>query len=252
MLSILTLLAAATPGGDVDPAVAAAWAKQPDRAVAAAWATAGRPAATSPAQPKKPAPKKAAPEIAWLTDYDAAVAERDRTKKPVFILFTEPDTCIYCKKLEAGPLKDPAVIAELGKYVCLKVDLRTDAGLELEKKFSRQLRPALLVYRDGTVAGEWSGETTTDNLKALLRILPPPPPPQPQQQSSAHPPGYHTHTCVNGHTWGHTGRPGDDDHHCPICRQSQYVIDPPGRAVTPVQAHQTFQPMPTYRLGGTP
>ncbi len=43
---------------------------------------------------------------------------------------------------------------------------------------------------------------------------------------------YHTHTCINGHTWDHSVTTG---HNCPICGASQFVQDRTPRPVTIVQ-----------------
>ena len=66
--------------------------------------------------------------------------------------------------------------------------------------------------------------------------------PLPVQTSSAV--GYHTHTCVNGHTWDHSNGVG---HNCPVCGMAQYVQDSPRTTVQQYRpAVQTYSPQPVY------
>jgi hypothetical protein len=73
------------------------------------------------------------------------------TGKPVFVLFTSPEACVYCKKLEAGALKDPTLLKELEGYVCIKVDVTKD--LDVMEKYASlglavTLYPTIEVYKD--------------------------------------------------------------------------------------------------------
>jgi tetratricopeptide (TPR) repeat protein len=61
-------------------------------------------------------------EIAWRVDYDSARKEAVEKGRPLFLSFHTED-CFHCRRLEAGPFKDPAVVALVNeRYVPLHVD----------------------------------------------------------------------------------------------------------------------------------
>jgi tetratricopeptide (TPR) repeat protein len=61
-------------------------------------------------------------EIAWRADYDTARKEAVEKGRPLFLSFHTED-CFHCRRLEAGPFKDPAVVALVNeRYVPLHVD----------------------------------------------------------------------------------------------------------------------------------
>jgi tetratricopeptide (TPR) repeat protein len=61
-------------------------------------------------------------EIAWRADYDTARKEAVEKGRPLFLSFHTED-CFHCRRLEAGPFKDPAVVAVINeRYVPLHVD----------------------------------------------------------------------------------------------------------------------------------
>ena len=61
-------------------------------------------------------------EIAWRADYDTARKEAAEKGRPLFLSFHTQD-CFHCRRLEAGPFRDPAVIALVNeRYVPLHVD----------------------------------------------------------------------------------------------------------------------------------
>jgi tetratricopeptide (TPR) repeat protein len=61
-------------------------------------------------------------EIAWRPDYDTARKEAVEKGRPLFLAFHTED-CFHCRRLEAGPFRDPAVVALMNdRYVPLRVD----------------------------------------------------------------------------------------------------------------------------------
>jgi thiol:disulfide interchange protein DsbD len=97
-----------------------------------------------------------APE-AWITSYDAGLAEAKRTGKPVFIDFTG-FTCTNCRWMEANVFPVPEIQALMGSMV--KVQLFTDRKQEpylshkkrqLEQFGSIELPLYVLLKPDGTV-----------------------------------------------------------------------------------------------------
>ncbi|MEP6756191.1 MAG: cytochrome c biogenesis protein CcdA [Chthonomonadales bacterium] len=61
--------------------------------------------------------------IAWLSDYDAALAKGKAENKPVFVNFTGV-TCVNCREMEKNVLPQSEVVAELSKFI--PVELYTD------------------------------------------------------------------------------------------------------------------------------
>jgi tetratricopeptide (TPR) repeat protein len=61
-------------------------------------------------------------EISWRADYDMARKEAVEKGRPLFLSFHTED-CFHCRRLEAGPFRDPAVIALVNeRYVPLHID----------------------------------------------------------------------------------------------------------------------------------
>ena len=54
------------------------------------------------------APLPAAAESEWMKQYESAVAESKKQKKPIFVLFTNSTTCAPCKILKRDVLSKPA------------------------------------------------------------------------------------------------------------------------------------------------
>lgn len=67
--------------------------------------------------------------IAWLTDWDAAVAEARRTKKPILIDVYQDD-CGGCVRLEEETLADPMVTAQIAeRFIPVKLHLIEDRAV---------------------------------------------------------------------------------------------------------------------------
>jgi tetratricopeptide (TPR) repeat protein len=61
-------------------------------------------------------------EVTWRADYDVARKEASENGRPVFLEF-HTEECFHCRRLEAGPLRDPAIVALLNeRFVPLRVD----------------------------------------------------------------------------------------------------------------------------------
>ena len=61
-------------------------------------------------------------EVTWRADYDVARKEATENGRPVFLEF-HTEECFHCRRLEAGPLRDPSIVALLNeRFVPLRVD----------------------------------------------------------------------------------------------------------------------------------
>lgn len=68
-------------------------------------------------------------QILWRSDYNAARKEAAEKNRPLVIDFYT-DNCIWCQKLDAGPLRDATVAGILvDKFVALKVNADRTPGL---------------------------------------------------------------------------------------------------------------------------
>jgi len=109
--------------------------------------------------------------VVWRTDYNAARKEAADKGLPLCIVIGS-ENCFYCKKLEGGPLRNAAVLAELSSnFVPLKVDATTDPALPRALKV--QLYPTtVLAGPDGKIhayiEGYVDAERLLDNLKRAV------------------------------------------------------------------------------------
>jgi len=70
-----------------------------------------------------------APAITWLTDWETAIDEARKTKKPI-IIDVYQDDCGGCIRLEEETLADPAVVAEIERrFIPVKLHLFNDRAV---------------------------------------------------------------------------------------------------------------------------
>ena len=106
--------------------------------------------------------------VRWRTDYNSARKEASEKGLPIFLEITSDD-CFYCRKLEAGPLRDPGVASLLStQFVPLRVDGNAEAGL------CRSLRvtayPTLILAgADGKIHATLTGYQSADQLREYLK-----------------------------------------------------------------------------------
>lgn len=124
------------------------------------------------APPVKKAPPQAPPVVSSSSqeDYDAAYKRAVKEGKPLLILVGAKD-CVWCDKLEAGPLKDKAVLAELEKYVVVKV--KADETPKLVKGLGVEAYPTIVVAggEKMLVRGRVEGYVEADALAKQLKKL---------------------------------------------------------------------------------
>jgi thiol:disulfide interchange protein len=77
------------------------------------------------------ATKAHAEDVRWHRDLTSAVAEAERSNRPLFLLITSRD-CGWCRKLETTTLRDVRVVRKLnGDTIPLKIDADNPANSEL-------------------------------------------------------------------------------------------------------------------------
>ncbi|HEY1187715.1 MAG TPA: thioredoxin family protein [Gemmata sp.] len=123
------------------------------------------PALPAVAQPGRPA---AVPKITWHTDYNTARKEAQDKGLPLLIV-VGTDNCFYCRKLEAGPLRDPALAPMLATgFVPLKLDATRSP--ELAKALKVQLYPTtVLAAPDGKIHAFIEGYIETERLAEQMK-----------------------------------------------------------------------------------
>jgi thiol:disulfide interchange protein len=105
--------------------------------------------------------------VAWRTDYDAARKESAEKKLPMFVVVGTTD-CVYCRKLEGGPLKDAAVAEMLHQFVCLKLDAEKEPAVAKALKV-RAYPTVVAATADGTVRSFVEGYADAETLTAELK-----------------------------------------------------------------------------------
>ena len=110
----------------------------------------------------------AADPVTWRTDYNLARREAAEKGVPVFLVIGT-DNCFYCRKLEAGPFRDPAIVAQLThNFIPLKIDASKEPNLA--KVLKVQLYPTMvLAGPDGKIHAFIEGYLETDRLEDQLK-----------------------------------------------------------------------------------
>lgn len=71
-------------------------------------------------------------DITWRTDFAEATATAEKTQKPIVILFTGSDWCVWCLKAEKEIFDTPEFAAAAGdKFIFVKADFPLDKDMPL-------------------------------------------------------------------------------------------------------------------------
>ncbi len=121
------------------------------------------PATAQPVRPAAPAL-----QITWRTDYNTARKEAQDKGLPLLVV-VGTDDCFYCRKLEAGPLKDRSLTPLIATgYIPLKLDAK--AVPELAKALKVQMYPTtVLAGPDGKIHAFIEGYIETERLADLMK-----------------------------------------------------------------------------------
>jgi thioredoxin-related protein len=110
----------------------------------------------------------AADPVVWRTDYNAARKEAADKGLPLLVV-VGTENCFYCKKLEAGPCRDAAVVGQLvNNFIPLKIDASRDPNLARALKV--QLYPTIVFAGpDGKIHAFVEGYIDADRLAEHLK-----------------------------------------------------------------------------------
>lgn len=62
-------------------------------------------------------------QIHWMSNYNQALQASKDTSKPIFLLFTGTDWCVWCQKLEGEVLESQEFMQALGdRFIFVKLD----------------------------------------------------------------------------------------------------------------------------------
>lgn len=120
------------------------------------------------AQPARPVPAPAPAQLTWRTDYNTARKEAQEKGLPLLVVIGTED-CFYCRKLEGGPLKDPAITKLIGDgFIPLKLD--ASRAPDLAKALKVQLYPTtVLAAPDGKIHAFIEGYVEADRIAEQLK-----------------------------------------------------------------------------------
>jgi thioredoxin-related protein len=107
-------------------------------------------------------------EVVWRTDYAAARKEAQEKGLPI-VLVISSDNCFYCRKLEAGPLKDPSVTQLIASnFIPLK--LNASHAPDIAKALKVNLYPTtVLAGPDGKIHAFIEGYIESDRYAEQLK-----------------------------------------------------------------------------------
>ena len=110
----------------------------------------------------------AAEPVRWRTDYNTARKEASEKGLPIFLIIGT-ENCFYCRKLEAGPLRDASVAAQLKQnFIPLKVDANKEPSLAQALKV--QVYPTIVMAgADGKIVAFVEGYLEADRLGDQLK-----------------------------------------------------------------------------------
>lgn len=115
-------------------------------------------------------------QIQWRTDYDAARKESIEKGLPLFVKCYS-DGCYHCQRLDAGPLRDAAIVALLSeRYIPLTVDVTKSP--KLVEALRIQSYPTMIIAAtDGKIVafleGYHEAKPLTDHLQRALAVQTP-------------------------------------------------------------------------------
>lgn len=108
-------------------------------------------------------------DVKWF-NYGEGLTVAKKQSKKIFILF-RADWCGYCRKMEHGTFKDPAVVAYLKKhYISIKVDTEKNRDLAMQYKVMG-LPSCWFLKKDGEPIGNLPGYNGPEQFLNVLKMV---------------------------------------------------------------------------------
>jgi thioredoxin-like negative regulator of GroEL len=112
----------------------------------------------------------------WVTDFDRALAESQKTTKPIF-LDVFADWCVWCHKLEKEVYSDPKFKTYGNNYILARIDSEDGKrGSEVAQKYRIDSLPTMLVL-DGSgavlnrISGYMNASELIEELEHVRKLL---------------------------------------------------------------------------------
>jgi len=106
--------------------------------------------------------------VDWGADLQAALASAKSEQRPVLLNFSAPG-CTYCRQMEREVFPQPAVLAEIAKFIPVKIDAWKDRGSA--ERYGVEGLPTYVVARsDGSAVAAISGFTAAERFLSFLRV----------------------------------------------------------------------------------
>ena len=111
--------------------------------------------------------KESAGKIAWVTDFDKALAQAKQENKPVLVDFYA-DWCGPCKMMDKQTYTDAAVISEMNNWINVKIDV--DKNEALSKRYDISAIPTtVLLSPDGKTISSKTGFIGASEYAAMIK-----------------------------------------------------------------------------------
>ncbi|MCS6777330.1 MAG: DUF255 domain-containing protein [Chloroherpetonaceae bacterium] len=108
-------------------------------------------------------------DVTWATDYDTALAQAQRERKPVLISAHMPG-CGWCRKMDAETFTDPGVVGLSRQFICVRIDSDVDSIL-IEKYRIGQFPMTLILNPEGREITRFAGYVPPERFATILKEL---------------------------------------------------------------------------------
>lgn len=108
-------------------------------------------------------------DVTWAVDYDAALAQAQRGRKPVLISAHMPG-CGWCRKMDAETFTHPGVVALARQFVCVRIDSDVDSALTAKYRID-QFPMTLILNPEGREITRFAGYVPPERFATILKEL---------------------------------------------------------------------------------
>lgn len=105
--------------------------------------------------------------LKWSDSYMDSLAQAKAKKQPLLIKFSAA-WCVWCEKMEKEVFPDPEIMKELGKFVCVKIDVDKQENIAKAYKI-KSLPRTIVINTYDEIVGDWLGYHEVSVFSKLLR-----------------------------------------------------------------------------------